>query len=114
MLKHLIWKQTQMKLKQWQNIFNVIVNANSIAQNVIQIKNGIINYVDVNVKIIIIIVLDPSTCICENSKCLKSIADTSLTDCDKIILVIDNVLAKNTNPIARKKTNTIARKRHIL
>ena len=30
-----------MKLKQRQNIFRVIVNANSIVQTVIQIKNGI-------------------------------------------------------------------------
>ena len=27
------------KLKQWQNIFHVIVNANSIVKHVIQIKN---------------------------------------------------------------------------
>ena len=42
-----------MNLKQWQNTFHVIVNANSIVQHVIQNKNGIINYVNVNVKIII-------------------------------------------------------------
>ena len=41
-----------MKLKQWKNIFHVIVNANSIAHHVIQIKNGIIKHVIVNVKII--------------------------------------------------------------
>ena len=38
---------------QLQNIFHVIVNANSIVQHVIQIKNGIIRHVNVNVKIII-------------------------------------------------------------
>ena len=37
---------TKMELKQWQNIFHVIVNANSI-----QIKNGITKLVNVNVKI---------------------------------------------------------------
>ena len=37
-------------LKQWQNIFHVIVNANSIAKHVIQIKNGIMKHVKVNVK----------------------------------------------------------------
>ena len=43
-----------MKLKQWQNIFHVIVNANSIVKHVIQIKNGIIKHVNVNLKISII------------------------------------------------------------
>ena len=40
--------------KTWQNIFHVIVNANSIVQHVIQIKNGIIKHFNVNVKIIAI------------------------------------------------------------
>ena len=43
-----------MKLQQWQNIFHGIVNENSIiVQNVIQIKNGMIKHVNVNVKIIV-------------------------------------------------------------
>ena len=42
-----------MKLKQWQNISHVIVNANSIVQCVIQINNGIVKHVNVNVKIIL-------------------------------------------------------------
>ena len=42
-----------MKLKQWQNIFNVTVNENSIVQHAIQIKNGIMKHVNVNVKIIV-------------------------------------------------------------
>ena len=41
-----------MKLGQWHSIFHVIVNANSLVQYVIQIKNGIIKHVNVNVKII--------------------------------------------------------------
>ena len=49
---------------------------------------------------------NPSRCICENSKYLKSIADTSATDCDETIIVIDNVSTKKTNTIATKKTNT--------
>ena len=53
MLKYLIWQQTKIKLKQWQNIFHVTANANSIAQHVIQIKNGIIKHVNVSVKIIV-------------------------------------------------------------
>ena len=39
-----------MKLKQWKNIFYVILNANSIVQIVIQNKNRIIKHVNVNVK----------------------------------------------------------------
>ena len=41
-----------MNLNQWQNIFHLIVNANSIVQYVIQIKNGITKHGNVNVKII--------------------------------------------------------------
>ena len=42
-----------MKLKPLHNIFHVIVNANSIIQHAIQIRNGIIKHVNVNVKIIV-------------------------------------------------------------
>ena len=42
-----------MKLEQHKNIFNVVVNANLVVQHVIQIKNGIIKQVNVNVKIIV-------------------------------------------------------------
>ena len=42
-----------MRLKQWQNIFHMIVNANSRAQHAVQIKNGIIKHVIENVKIIV-------------------------------------------------------------
>ena len=67
-------------LKEWQNIFHMIVNANSIVQHVIQIKNGIIkcqceykNYRKCKKKYS----WNPSTCICGNNKYLKNIADTS-------------------------------------
>ena len=63
-----------MKPKQWQNIFHLIVNANSIVQHVIQIKNGIIKHVNVNVTIIKS--ANSIKCISENSKYLKGIADT--------------------------------------
>ena len=46
-------QQKKLKLKQWENIFHVIVNAKSIVQHAIQIKNGIIKEVNVNVKVII-------------------------------------------------------------
>ena len=39
------------EVKQWQNIFHVIVNANLIVQNVIQIKNRIIKHINVNLKL---------------------------------------------------------------
>ena len=42
-----------MKLKQWQNIFDKIVNANSIVQYVIQIKNGRMKHANISVKIIV-------------------------------------------------------------
>ena len=37
---------------------------------------------------------NPSTCFCENSKYLKIIADTSVTEYDEIIIVMDNVSTK--------------------
>ena len=43
---------------------------------------------------------NPNTCICENSKYLKSIIDTSVTENDEIIIVMDNVSTKKTNTIA--------------
>ena len=42
-----------MKLNQWRNIFQVILNENSIEQHVIQIKHGIIKHVNVSVDIIL-------------------------------------------------------------
>ena len=51
---------------------------------------------------------NPSTCICENSKYLKRVTDTSVTECDEVITVMDNVSTKKTNTIATKKTNTLA------
>ena len=41
--------------------------------------------------------------ICDNSKYLKNIADTSVTKCDEIIIVIDIVSTKKTNTISTKK-----------
>ena len=42
-----------MKLKQRQNIFHVIINANSVVQHVIQIKNGLVKHADMNVTVIL-------------------------------------------------------------
>ena len=52
---------------------------------------------------------NPSACIWDNSsKYLKSIADTSVTEWDGIIIVMDIVSTKKANTLARKKANTIA------
>ena len=40
---------------------------------------------------------NPSTCIYESSKSLKSVADTSVIKCDEIIYVMDFVSTKMTN-----------------
>ena len=57
-------------ISQWQNILHVILNANSRVQDVIQIKNGIIKHVNVNVKIIVYAYFNwnRSKCIYGNSK----------------------------------------------
>ena len=47
---------------------------------------------------------NPSTCVSENSNYLKSIADTSVIECDEIIIVIDNASTKKTNTIATNVT----------
>ena len=42
---------------------------------------------------------NPSTCLCENGKYLKSIADTLVSVCDEIINATDNVSTNVTNTI---------------
>ena len=51
-----------------------------------------------------ILVSIASTCICEYSKYLKSIADTSVIECDEIISDSDIILTKNMNTIATNVT----------
>ena len=51
---------------------------------------------------------NPRACICENCKYLKSIANTSATECDEIIIAIDYVSTKKANIMIIKETNTIA------
>ena len=43
---------------------------------------------------------------CENSKHLKSFADTSVIECDEILTVVDIVSTKKTNNIATNVTST--------
>ena len=76
----------------------MIVNANSIVQHVIHIKNGIIKhhhkckkYYSWNHKI----------SVCENRKYLKSIAHTSVIKRDEIIILVNIVTTKITNTIAK-------------
>ena len=49
---------------------------------------------------------NPSTFICEKSKYLKRIADTSVIECDEIIFVMDIVSTKRTNTMATNVTGT--------
>ena len=76
--------------------------------HVIRNKNEIIKHINVIVKIIIKkdYSWNPSTCICENKKYLKKVADTSLTECDEIVIVMDNLSTKKTNTIAINVTCT--------
>ena len=45
---------------------------------------------------------NPSACICENGKYLKSIVDNSVLVCDEIIKAAYNVLSDVTNTISTK------------
>ena len=50
---------------------------------------------------------NPSTTfICKNSRSFKSIADTSVTEYDEIVIVMDNVSTKKANTIAANVTST--------
>ena len=69
----------------------MIVNANSIVQHVSQIKNEIIKHVGKNNKgsrkYKKGYSWNPRTCICENSKYLKSIPDNSVIKCVQLYLL---------------------------
>ena len=83
----------------------MIVNANSVVQHVIQIKNGIIDYVNVNVKIVVSIKKN-IVGILNVTDTSKSVADTSVTECGEIIIVMNNSSTKNTNTITPNVTKT--------
>ena len=84
----------------------MIVNANSVVQHVIQVENGIIKHAFINIKIIISAKKDyrwnPSTCTCEISKYLKSIANTSVIKSDEIISVMNIEMYKNDKCYSNK------------
>ena len=44
---------------------------------------------------------------------LKSVDDTSVIECDKIVIAMDNVSTKKTNPIATKKQKRQALKKQM-
>ena len=49
--------------------------------------------------------LNPGTFICENSKYLKSVADTSVTKCDEIVTVMNNLSTKKANTLTTNVTS---------
>ena len=49
---------------------------------------------------------NPRICIYENNKYLKSFFDASLTECDEIITVMDNLWTKQTNAVATNVAST--------
>ena len=50
--------------------------------------------------------MNPSTYICESSKYLKSAADTSVTKCHEIVIVMNNLATRKTNTITKNVTST--------
>ena len=44
----------------------------------------------------------------KNSKYLKSVVDTSVTECDEIVIGIDNLSTKRTNAVATNLTCTVS------
>ena len=90
----------------------MILNANSIVQHVIRIKNGIIKYVNVNVNVNMNVSWNPSTCICENSKYSKCVANTSVTECEEIIIAMDNLSTNKKNTVPINVTSTVSKNRH--
>ena len=54
---------------------------------------------------------NPCTCICENSKYLKTIANNLVTECDEIVIVTDILSTKKENTIATNITSTASIKK---
>ena len=102
MLKHLIWQQTEAKTMtkhiscDCKCKFNRTTGNSNLKWNnktcQCKCKNYRTSKKDYS--------WDPSTCICENNKYLKNIADTSVIACDEIISAMDMISTKLTNIIA--------------
>ena len=95
-----------------RNEAKTLANANLKIRLRIQIKNAIKKHVNVSVKFITRVKKDynqnPSTCICENGKYLKSVVDDSKTLCDEVIYVMDIVSTKMTDTIATNVASTVS------
>ena len=106
MLKNLITNKNEAKTMTKHISSDCKCNFNSATCN--SNVNGIIKHVNVNVKKYLKYIKDcswnTSTCICEKSKYLKSIADASVIACDEIISVMDIVSTNMTNTIATNMT----------
>ena len=93
-----------MNLKQSENISYVTVNANSIAKHVIQMKKWNNEPCQCECKNYHKCKEDYSwnsnICICDNSKYLWNIGDTSVIACDEFISVMGIESTKMTNIIA--------------
>ena len=73
-------------------MYHVNINVNLMAENVIQIKSGIIINVGASVKNIIYVkkyIWNPATYSCENGKYLASITDNSVITYQKIIDMVE-------------------------
>ena len=88
----------------------MVVNANSIVHHVIQIKNGIIKHVNVNIKIIAsakkIIVGILAHVLVTTVSIKKAVSNSSVIACDEVISVMDIVSTKMTKTIATNVTST--------
>ena len=91
----------------------MIINANSIVHHIIQIKKLIICNVKIYHKCKKDYSWSPSRCICEGSKYLKIIADTSVSKCDEIISVMDIKSTKKTNTLVTNITKNCHSKKVI-
>ena len=93
-------------------MFHGILNAISIVQYVIQIKNVKIKHANVNIKIIVsasktkVGIPEHVLVTIVNIQKILLILQCSVTKCDEIIIVMDNVSIKKTNAIARNVTST--------
>ena len=57
--------------------------------------------------------MNSSTCICENSKYLKTVADISVIECDEIISVMDIVMSVKWNVKLNVRTRSLSFKDYI-
>ena len=56
---------------------------------------------------------NPSKYVCQNRKYLKRVADTSVTKCDEIAIVMNNLSTKKTNTITTNVTSTVTINCHV-